>query len=182
MKMAYYLNKMKRTNKTAYESAIHLLNYRPQSEYELRTKLARKGYDPDEIGKVMDKLKHYGYLNDSELADDLFDSFRNRKCYGDTYIHQKLKSRGLHTNSHLSVFSAAVSVLGDTETGGFNNFFSVSRLAFSAPTHRVSLLYDTHITVEHTAQLRKVAVLEPCCSSVNGFRLLLAIVPCGSDK
>ena len=74
LKMAYYLNKMKRTNKTAYESAIHLLNYRPQSEYELRTKLARKGYDPDEIGKVMDKLKHYGYLNDSELADDLFDS------------------------------------------------------------------------------------------------------------
>ena len=105
MKMAYYLNKMKRTNKTAYESAIHLLNYRPQSEYELRTKLARKGYDPDEIGKVMDKLKHYGYL---------FDSFRNRKCYGDTYIHQKLKSRGLHTNKHLTAeeeIDIAVSLL-----------------------------------------------------------------------
>ena len=114
MKMAYYLNKMKRTNKTAYESAIHLLNYRPQSEYELRTKLARKGYDPDEIGKVMDKLKHYGYLNDSELADDLFDSFRNRKCYGETYIHQKLKSRGLHTNKHLTAeeeIDIAVSLL-----------------------------------------------------------------------
>ena len=90
------------------------MNYRPQSEYELRTKLARKGYDPDEIGKVMDKLKHYGYLNDSELADDLFDSFRNRKCYGDTYIHQKLKSRGLHTNKHLTAeeeIDIAVSLL-----------------------------------------------------------------------
>ena len=61
-----------------------------------------------------DKLRHYGYLNDSELADDLFVSFRNRKCYGDTYIHQKLKSRGLHTNKHLTAeeeIDIAVSLL-----------------------------------------------------------------------
>lgn len=38
---------------------------------------------------------HYGYVDDESLAEDVFRSFRSRRCYGNTYILQKMKARGL---------------------------------------------------------------------------------------
>lgn len=92
---------MKR-NKTAYEAAISLLNRRAQSEWEMRTKLRRKEYSKSEIDETVAKLYEYHYLNDEELAEDVFRYYQEERLYGDRYIHQKLKSRGLSVDRHLT--------------------------------------------------------------------------------
>ncbi|MEE3451990.1 MAG: RecX family transcriptional regulator [Dialister sp.] len=99
--MAYYLNRMKKTDRTAYEAALHLLKYRGQSEKELRRKLKDRGYEESEIEKSIEKLKHYGYVDDESLAEDVFRALRNRKCYGDSYIQRKMKDQGLNAPSHV---------------------------------------------------------------------------------
>lgn len=99
--MAYYQNRMKKTDRTAYEAALHLLKYRGQSEKELRRKLKERGYEQSEIEKAINKLKHYGYVDDDSLAEDVFRLLRNRKCYGDSYIQRKMKDQGLTAPSHI---------------------------------------------------------------------------------
>lgn len=101
-------------NKTAYEAALRLLKYRGQSTYELRKKLKDRKYSSKEIDDVLSRLIHYGYVNDLELAEDLFDLYKNRNAYGDTYIHQKMRLKGLSTERHLTFteeYKAAVAVM-----------------------------------------------------------------------
>lgn len=89
-------------NKTAFEAALHLIAYRAQSEWEIRTKLRHKGYREEEIGSAVERLYRSGYLNDEELAAEIFESYRADGLYGDRYIHQKLKMRGLACACHLT--------------------------------------------------------------------------------
>ncbi len=93
---------MKKSNKTAYEAAISLLNRRAQSEWEIRTKLRRKEYRGSEIDEAVERLYEYHYLNDEELAEDVFRYYQEERLYGDRYIHMKLKSRGLASDLHLT--------------------------------------------------------------------------------
>lgn len=94
--MAYYRNRTgKSSDRSCYEAALHLLKYRGQSEMEMRRKLKERSYGQDEIENTVSRLKHYGYVDDESLAEDVFRAFRNRRCYGNTYILQKMKARGL---------------------------------------------------------------------------------------
>ncbi|MGN0955015.1 regulatory protein RecX [Dialister sp.] len=93
--MAYYRNKTGKTEKSCYEAALHLLKYRGQSEMEMRRKLKERSYGEEDIEDTVDKLKHYGYVDDESLAEDVFRAFRSRRCYGNSYILQKMKARGL---------------------------------------------------------------------------------------
>ncbi len=106
--MAYYRNRQNRNkspknNHTAYETAVYLLNYRAQSEKDLTRKLKDREYTQEEIDEAMVKLKHYHFIDDESLADDLFEAYRRKGTYGDTYIHQKMKQKGLYTEKHLSM-------------------------------------------------------------------------------
>ena len=112
--MAYYRNRAKKTQKnnhTAYETALYLLNYREQSEKELTRKLKDRDYGAEEIEEAMGKLKHYGYIDDETLAEDLFESYRKRGVYGDAYIHRKMKEKGLVTEQHLSLEEETASAI-----------------------------------------------------------------------
>ena len=93
--MAYYQNRTKKTERSCYEAALHLLKYRGQSEMEMRRKLKERGYGEKDIKETLKKLMHYGYVDDESLAEDVFRSFRSRRCYGNNYILQKMKARGL---------------------------------------------------------------------------------------
>lgn len=95
------MRRQKTNRKSAFEAALHLLSYRGQSEWELNKKLKDREYTPAEIKEAIQKLKKYDYINDAELASDVFDSYRTRACYGDSYIHKKMKFRGLSTNKHI---------------------------------------------------------------------------------
>lgn len=93
---------MKKSNRSAYEAALHLLEYRAQSEYEIRTKLKRRGYEDEDIEKAVEKLYFYHYLNDEELAEEIFVNYRDFLLYGDRYIQGKMKLRGLTCRHHLT--------------------------------------------------------------------------------
>lgn len=93
---------MKKSNRTAWESALHLIGYRAQSEWEIRTKLKRKGYEEDEIEKTVSLLYRYQYLDDGALAEDIFSRYRSSLLYGDRYIQGKLHARGLAIDCHLT--------------------------------------------------------------------------------
>lgn len=93
---------MKKSNKTAFEAALALLARRAQSEWEMRTKLKRKEYTAEEIEETVTRLLASRYINDTELAEEVFLYYREERLYGDRYIQQKLKARGLKSEWHLT--------------------------------------------------------------------------------
>lgn len=93
---------MKKSNRTAWESALHLIGYRAQSEWEIRTKLKRKGYEAEDIEKTVSLLYRYQYLDDEALAEEIFLRYQSSLLYGDRYIQGKLHARGLTIDRHLT--------------------------------------------------------------------------------
>jgi len=53
---------------SAYEAGIRLLARRAHSRVELRRKLARRGYDGDEVDEVLARLERQGYVDDAAFA------------------------------------------------------------------------------------------------------------------
>ena len=49
-------------------AATHYLSYRPRSEFELRERLHRRGFDGDRVGAVLARLKGQGLVDDVEFA------------------------------------------------------------------------------------------------------------------
>ena len=56
----------RRPRKTALMTAVDLLARQEQSEQKLRDKLARKGYELEEIDKAVARLIEKHYLNDED--------------------------------------------------------------------------------------------------------------------
>ncbi len=103
--MAYFRNRTQKTaakTRSCYEAALSLLKYRDNSEQELFRKLSDREYSEKEIEETIARLREVGYVDDATFADDLFEAYRQRGAYGDRYIHQKLKEKGLATEKHLS--------------------------------------------------------------------------------
>jgi len=48
--------------------ATHYLGYRPRSEFEVRERLQRRGFDDNTIGVVIAKLKEQGLVDDMDFA------------------------------------------------------------------------------------------------------------------
>lgn len=51
-----------------HSAALHYLGYRPRSEFELRERLCRRGFDGDSVAAVLARLKELGLVNDMEFA------------------------------------------------------------------------------------------------------------------
>ena len=49
-------------------TAAHYLGYRPRSEFELRERLQRRGFDGDNVDAVLAKLKEQGLVDDTAFA------------------------------------------------------------------------------------------------------------------
>ena len=77
------------------EKALTLLEYRSHSEKELRDKLRRKGADDEDIHRVMDFLREYGFVNDEVYADRLAHDLVRVKKYGAYRVKRELMSRGI---------------------------------------------------------------------------------------
>jgi regulatory protein len=57
-----------RTSESAYEAGVRLLARRAHSRAELRRKLARRGYDDEDVAGAMRRLGELGYLDDAAFA------------------------------------------------------------------------------------------------------------------
>jgi regulatory protein len=69
----------------AHSAALRLLSHRERSRVELRSRLARKGYDAPTIDRVLDRLAEAGLQSDERFAA--------------TFTLEAHRSRGLSTNA-----------------------------------------------------------------------------------
>jgi regulatory protein len=54
--------------KSAIDTALYFLKFRPRSEFEVTRKLKRKKFSSEDIEKTVSALEKQGFLNDSEFA------------------------------------------------------------------------------------------------------------------
>lgn len=81
--------------------ALRLLSLKSYSTCELRKKLIRRGFDPQEIERVLEKYQRLGFLNDQDLAERRLEAFKKRG-YGPHRVAGKFKQQGLKPSSYTS--------------------------------------------------------------------------------
>ena len=77
-----------------YTAALRILNYRFNSEAELRRKLAAKNFDDDTIDAVIARLREEKWLDDERFAE-AFVRTRMRKRMGRLRIRRELTAAGI---------------------------------------------------------------------------------------
>jgi regulatory protein len=77
-----------------YDKAVQLLAARPHFRRELEGKLARRGYPPEEIEAVLERLAGQGYLNDGETARAFVEGRLARGGEGRSRLKAELVKRG----------------------------------------------------------------------------------------
>ena len=78
----------------AFNKASELLERRDHSEYELLQKLRQKGF-ADGAEDAIEKLKSYGYVDDSRFALRYAQELQRLKKYGKRRIEQELYRKGI---------------------------------------------------------------------------------------
>ncbi len=77
------------------EKALRLLEFRSHSEKELADKLKRAGSVDEDIEKVLDFCREYGFVNDEQYAARKARDLQNLKKYGRQRIVMELRQRGI---------------------------------------------------------------------------------------
>jgi regulatory protein len=73
-----------------YEYALFLLSLRLRTEGEMREKMKGRGYIPEVIEEVVERLLHLKYIDDRRYAEIYLDNFKRFKTYGQFFIKQKM--------------------------------------------------------------------------------------------
>ena len=73
-----------------------ILSRRDHSEYEIRTKLKRKKFTPDQISQTVNKLKKLGLVNDQQFSLTYAQSIISFKPVGPNWIRQKLHQKRIN--------------------------------------------------------------------------------------
>jgi regulatory protein len=77
-----------------YTAALRILNYRFNSEHELRRKLAAKDFDEETIDATVARLREEKWLDDARFAE-AFVRTRMRKRVGQLRIRRELIAAGI---------------------------------------------------------------------------------------
>ena len=83
-----------RRPQSAMERAIRLLSVRAHTNCELRQKLLRAGFPPDEVDQAVDECEKRHYLNDRLFAEDCTNLWMERG-HGSRSIRGKLRQKGI---------------------------------------------------------------------------------------
>ena len=100
------------TYEEAKDKALRLLEYRAHSEKELTDKLRRAGALCEDIERVMDFCREYGFVNDRQYAITKARDLKNLKKYGARRIRAELSAKGIDAE----YIEEAVGEIGDDET------------------------------------------------------------------
>lgn len=76
----------------AMQYALRVLGYRPRSEAELRTRLARKGFTADTVDHTLARLSQLELLDDRDFARGWVEA---RRGYGPARLKQELRQKGI---------------------------------------------------------------------------------------
>jgi regulatory protein len=77
-----------------YQAAIRLLQYRWRSEHEIAQRLQQRGFDPEEVRLVLDRLRQEHWLDDRRFAGEYARTRRLRRV-GRFRIERELQSLGV---------------------------------------------------------------------------------------
>ncbi len=78
--------------KRAFEKACDYLGTRAHSEFEIKTKLAKKGFSKNSISGALIKLKEYNYIDDKIFAEEFV---RQNSKYSKKMLEAKLIAKGV---------------------------------------------------------------------------------------
>lgn len=93
------------------EKALRLLEFRSHSERELIDKLKRAGSVDEDIERVLEFCREYGFVNDEQYAKRRARDLQNLKKFGRRRISQELRRKGIAQE----LIDLAVSELEDDE-------------------------------------------------------------------
>lgn len=99
----------------AKETAFKFLSYQPRSIYEVRQKLFQKSYDSVITEQVIERLKELKFLDDDEFAGKMARDLVNAKGCGIYYIADKLKKKGIHSETIIKVTDHLFSQIDEKE-------------------------------------------------------------------
>lgn len=80
----------------AMERALRFLAQGPKSEFELRSRLKRYGYDADVVTRTITRMRESGYLDDEAFAKQWKESRVNHSARSASQIARELKRKGIH--------------------------------------------------------------------------------------
>lgn len=73
-----------------YDYALFMLNLRMRTESEMREKMLGRGYYPDVVDAVIQRLFEDRYLNDEHYAEVYIESMKRYKYYGSYMMKKRL--------------------------------------------------------------------------------------------
>lgn len=79
----------------AMHEALRLLTYRPRSIHEMSMRLQAKGYSEASIAETVAKLEAWGYLNDTEFAENWIRNRLRNKPMGPMRLRSELLAKGV---------------------------------------------------------------------------------------
>ena len=91
----------------AHDAALRLLAYRPRSEAELRSRLARRGLPPDVIQETVDRLREQGLLDDDAFARYWVETRQRSSPRGRRLLRQELAAKGIAVDTARQAVAAA---------------------------------------------------------------------------
>ena len=107
------------------KAALRLLNFRPRSESELRTRLAQKKLPVDAVDQVIDELEKAGMLNDEKFAKLYALSRIQSRALGKGQICRELQGRGVSA----ALVSKAMEAIADVDEFEIAKDLAARRLA-----------------------------------------------------
>ena len=78
----------------AYDCALNLLSYRDYSEKKMLERLQQKGADEEQSQQALEKLQHYGLVDDERYAARVYEGWLAKRCYGRQHLKAELSKRG----------------------------------------------------------------------------------------
>jgi regulatory protein len=81
--------------RTAKDRALGLLSVRWRSRAELRSRLRRAGFEPDEIDTALEDLEAVGLVDDDRFAAELVRDRAGRRLAGPRAIQAALREKGV---------------------------------------------------------------------------------------
>ncbi|HYO81950.1 MAG TPA: RecX family transcriptional regulator [Bryobacteraceae bacterium] len=76
-----------------FQYGAKLLGGRALSSAELRTKLVRKAADPQAVDSIMERLREYGFVDDSRFAESFASARRESGSFGQMRVLRDLRGR-----------------------------------------------------------------------------------------
>jgi regulatory protein len=93
----------------AWQAALRLLEVRPRTEHEIRDRLRRKEYVPEQIEGVVVRLRELGFIDDGSFAKQWIENRAAFKPKGGQALRQELMRKGVNREVAARVIAESTS-------------------------------------------------------------------------